>query len=148
MAHGLGVPIVGISTGTALMANGVAGGDLTHEGSPGSSPDRAVILPAGPQDRVLMHDGVARLLPAGTEPGLPAGTILVAVDLDGRAPADAVARGEIALANRGRTLLRLGAARLAATGGDDLARLVPEYVTLPRGIRREAGEVTWSRDRP
>jgi tRNA threonylcarbamoyl adenosine modification protein YeaZ len=134
MAHGLGIPIVGISTAAALLANG-------------SSPDRAVILPAGPQDRVLVHDGVARLLPAGTEPELPSGTILVAVDLDGRAPAAAVARGDIALGSLGRALLRLGAARLAATGGDDLARLVPEYVTLPRGIRREAGEVTWSHDR-
>jgi tRNA threonylcarbamoyl adenosine modification protein YeaZ len=129
MAHGLGIPIVGVSTAAALLDND-------------SSPDRAVILPAGPQDRV------ARLLPAGTEPELPPGTILVAVDLDGRAPAAAVARGDIALANLGRALLRLGAARLAVTGGDDLARLVPEYVTLPRGIRRETGEVTWSHDRP
>ena len=144
MAHGLGIPIVGISTAAALLADGAG----AHEGSPGSFPDRAVILPAGPQDRVLVRDGVARLLPAGTEPELPPGTILVAVDLDGRAPADAVARGDIALANLGRALLRLGAARLAAIGGDDLARLVPEYVTLPRGIRREAGEVTWSHDRP
>ena len=26
-----------------------------------------------------------------------------------------------------------------------LARLVPEYVTLPRGVRGERGEVAWSR---
>jgi hypothetical protein len=30
--------------------------------------------------------------------------------------------------------------------GDDLARLVPEYVTLPRGVVSEQGEVAWSRD--
>jgi ribosomal-protein-alanine N-acetyltransferase len=30
----------------------------------------------------------------------------------------------------------------------DLARLVPEYVSLPRGVAVESGEVAWSRDRP
>jgi len=29
---------------------------------------------------------------------------------------------------------------------DDLAGLVPEYVTLPRGVTRHPGEVAWSRD--
>ncbi len=43
-------------------------------------------------------------------------------------------------------MLRLAAARLAAGDVDDLARLVPEYVTLPRGVRSEGGEVSWSRD--
>ncbi len=158
MAHGLGIPIVGISTGAALLAGSVqqtprrgAPGDAARgEGAPGeaaAAPDLALVMPAGPQDRVLVHDGVARLLPAGTEPELSPGTALVAVDLDGRAPADALARGDAALAGLGAALLRLGGARLAATGGDDLARLVPEYVTLPRGVRTEAGEVTWSRDR-
>jgi hypothetical protein len=45
-------------------------------------------------------------------------------------------------------LARLGAARLAGGDGDDLARLVPEYVSLPRGVAAESGEVAWSRDRP
>ena len=36
----------------------------------------------------------------------------------------------------------------AAGDVDDLARLVPEYVTLPRGVRSEGGEVAWSHDRP
>jgi hypothetical protein len=40
----------------------------------------------------------------------------------------------------------LGAARLAAGQTDDLAGLVPEYVTLPRGVATAAGEVSWSRD--
>jgi len=148
LAHGLGIPVVGVATGAALLAAAA----LVSSGSPdeggSGEPDRmALMLPAGPQDRVLVHDGVARLLPAGTEPDLPPGTTLVAVDLEGRAPAEADARGERALAGLGPALLRLGAARLEAGGGDDLARLVPEYVTLPRGVRREAGEVTWSRDR-
>jgi len=42
--------------------------------------------------------------------------------------------------------LRLGAERLHG-GGDDVARLVPEYVTLPRGVPAMKGEVRWSHDR-
>jgi hypothetical protein len=86
-----------------------------------------------------------RRLPGGTEPDLADGEILVAVDLADRAPADAVARGEAALDQLGHELLRLGAARIAAGDVDDLAGLVPEYVTLPRGVTTEAsGEVAWS----
>ena len=142
LAHGLGIPIIGVSTAAALLA----GMDAAQpEGTGG--PPQALLLPAGPQDRVLVKDGIAQLLPAGSDPDLEPGTTLVAVDLDGRAAPDAVARGERALSGLGPALLRLGAARLASHGGDDLARLVPDYVTLPRGVRREAGEVSWSRDR-
>jgi len=80
------------------------------------------------------------------EPDLAGDEELVAVDLDGRAPADAVARGETARDGLPAALLRLGAARHAAGDVDDLARLVPEYVSLPRGVRAETGEVAWSRD--
>jgi hypothetical protein len=52
-----------------------------------------------------------------------------------RAPADAVARGEAARAGLAGALLAAGARRLAAGDADDLALLVPEYVTLPRGVR-------------
>jgi hypothetical protein len=86
------------------------------------------------------------LLPSGTEPTLRDGEELVAVDLDGRADPAATALGEIAGAGLGAALIRLGAARIAADDTDDLAELVPEYVTLPRGIRSEHGEVEWSRD--
>jgi hypothetical protein len=64
----------------------------------------------------------------------------------GGAPADAIARGETARAGFPAALVRLGAARLAAGDADDLARLVPDYVSLPRGVIRESGEVAWSRD--
>jgi hypothetical protein len=37
-------------------------------------------------------------------------------------------------------MLAAGAARLAAGDADDLARLVPEYVTLPRGIHNAPGD--------
>ena len=138
LAHGLGCPIVGVSTGLALLAASADAGD------PGED---VLLLPAGPSDRVLVRRaGVPELLPGGREPSLEPGERLVAVDLEGRAPADAVARGERARDGLGAALLRLGAARLAAGGADDLERLVPDYVTLPRGVRAAAGEVAWSRD--
>ena len=87
----------------------------------------------------------ARLLPAGEEPVVGSSDILVAVDLEGRAAPDAVERGERARADLAREMLRLGAARLSAGEPDDLAELVPEYVTLPRGVAAAAGEVGWSR---
>jgi tRNA threonylcarbamoyladenosine biosynthesis protein TsaB len=133
LAHALGVPIVGVSTADALLA--------------GSSPDAVLLLPAGPSDRLLVRRGVpARLVRAGEDPDLPADVSLIALDLAGRAPEDALERGETARAGLGAALLALGAARLAAGDVDDLAGLVPEYVTLPRGVRAESGEVSWSRD--
>jgi hypothetical protein len=44
-------------------------------------------------------------------------------------------------------LLGLGAARLRE-GVNDGAALVPEYVTMPRGVTTAAGEVAWSPARP
>jgi tRNA threonylcarbamoyl adenosine modification protein YeaZ len=135
LAHGLSLPLAGISTADALIA--AAGDDPV-----------VLLLPAGPHDRIVVRRGAApSLLPGGSEPEVGAGERLVAVDLDGRAPADALAAGVLAKAALGAQALRLGAARLAADGGDDPAGLVPEYVTLPRGIAIEQGEVAWSRDR-
>lgn len=140
LAHGLGIPIVGVSTGSALLAAATA--------TDGFAGRPVVLLPAGPSDRLVIRaDRPPELLVAGTEPELAVGETLVAIDLDGRADASAVERGEAARAGLGAALIELGAARLAADrAGDDLARLVPEYVTLPRGVRAEVGEVTWSRD--
>ena len=140
LAHGLGIPIVGVATSAALLdAAAVALGSASTAGL-------ALVVPAGPQDRVLVADGRPVRLAAGEEPDLPSTTRLVAVDLAGRAPEEACALGERALAGLGAALLRLGARRLAAGDTDDLAGLVPEYVRLPRGIERESGEVTWSHD--
>ena len=86
------------------------------------------------------------LLPGGMDPPGHRGDVLIAVDLDGRAPTDAVARSETARSGMAAALARLGADRLAADDADDLARLVPDYVSLPRGVTRESGEVAWSRD--
>jgi len=114
---------------------------------PGLPPGPVLLLPAGPSDRMLVRAGQAPvLLPSGTEPTLRDGETLVAVDLEGRADVAAVALGEVARAGLGASLVRLGAARIAAGDPDDLAGLVPEYVTLPRGISGEHGEVEWSRD--
>ncbi len=139
LAHGLGLPIAGISTAEALLA--AAGGEPAL-GRP------VLLLPAGPSDRILVRPGVRPvLLPGGTDPDLAPGEWLVAVDLRDRAPADAVERGERAREGLGPTLLRLGAERLRSGDVDDLAGLVPEYVTLPRGVTAQSGEVAWSRDR-
>jgi tRNA threonylcarbamoyl adenosine modification protein YeaZ len=135
LAHELGVAIAGVSTAEALLAASDTG-------------DRGLLLlPAGPNDRLAIRPGAAAvLLPGGSEPETRPGDVLVALDLDGRAPADALARGEAARSGFAAALISLGAARLAAGAGDDLARLVPEYVSLPRGVARESGEVAWSRD--
>jgi tRNA threonylcarbamoyladenosine biosynthesis protein TsaB len=140
LAHGLGRPIIGVPTGIALLAAaaldvGVAAEDLT------------LLLPAGPSERIVVRTGVpAALMPAGQEPALGPDGHLVAVDLEGRAPDEANARGERARAGLAARLLSIGAARLAAGDVDDLDGLVPVYVTLPRGAAPASGEVTWSRD--
>ena len=135
LAHELGVPIVGISTGAALLA------------ASGTGEHGLLLLPAGPNDRLAVRAGSAPvLLPGGTEPRVGPHDVLVALDLAGRAPADALERGETARSGFPAALVWLGAARLAAGDTDDLARLVPDYVSLPRGVERESGEVAWSRD--
>jgi tRNA threonylcarbamoyladenosine biosynthesis protein TsaB len=139
LAHGLALPIVGISTAEALLAAAAS-----DEGSG----DPVLLMPAGPSDRIVVRRGSPpALLPAGSEPELGDADSVVAIDLDGRADADALERGEAARSRLGAALIALGAARLSAGDLDDLAGLVPEYVTLPRGIRAEVGEVSWSRDR-
>jgi tRNA threonylcarbamoyladenosine biosynthesis protein TsaB len=139
LAHELGVPIAGVSTADALLAAADPGGDQAAV--------LVLLLPAGPNDRLAIRRGSPGvLLPGGAEPDLADADVLIAVDLEGRAPADAVARGEQARDGLATALVRLGAARLAAGDRDDLARLVPDYVSLPRGVHAETGEVAWSRD--
>ena len=143
MAHGLRIPLVGVSTAEALLsAHALRGAVDGHEGRP-----LVLLLPAGSSDRVMVRPGEAPLLLAGgREPDLAADELLVAVDLDGRAPADALARGEQARDGLGQALLWLGAARLREAADGELATLVPEYVTLPRGAQPAQGSVEWSRD--
>ncbi len=138
LAHGLGIAIAGVPTSEALLRAASVVGEFEAA--------RAVLLlPAGPSDRVAVVGGEARLLRGGEEPAVDPGATLVAVDLPGRAPEAAIALGTRAEAGLSAALLRLGAARLAA-GGDDVAGLVPEYVSLPRGVPVLKGEVRWSHD--
>ncbi len=144
LAHGLGLPIVGVSTAEAMLAAATVDQSAGEGAPPGGL---VLLLPAGPSDRVLVRHGVGPLLlPGGTDPQLAPGEWLLAVDLGGRAPDDAVARGERARQGLGQALIRMGAQRLRDGAGDDLAGLVPEYVTLPRGVSGQGGEVAWSRD--
>ena len=98
LAHALGLPVVGVSTGEALLM--AAGGG------------RLVLLqPAGPSDRVLTRHGAApRILAGGDEPDLEPGETLVAVDLEGRAPAAASRQAHAPMRVSRRALLRSGAA--------------------------------------
>ena len=137
MAHAMRLPIAGIGTGEALLhaVAGQARGPM------------ALLLPAGPHDRVLVRAGASpALLPGGTDPDLPRSATLVAVDLEGRAPSAAADLGAIAARGLGAALLELGAARLRSGKADDVERLVPEYVTLPRGVSASKGEISWSHD--
>ena len=131
LARGLDIPIAGVATCEALLS-GVAAS------RPGCRPC-SCCRPVRP---IEWSSSAARpsLVKGGEEPELPAGTPFSSPwTCPARAPADAIARGAH---GRGRHLaaamLRLGAARIAA-GGDDVARLVPEYVTLPRGVRGGQG---------
>ena len=139
LAHGLGVPLVGVPTGVAL----VAAANLVDP----ATPPVAGLIPAGPSDRILIDpQGQASLVRGGTEPTLEAGWRLFALDLADRAPADALARGTSIRAQLARALLQIGGPRLGGASASDLATLVPEYVTLPRGVREETGAMAWSRD--
>jgi tRNA threonylcarbamoyl adenosine modification protein YeaZ len=138
LAHGLGVPIAAVPTSEALLDAASLAGEFGRT-------QAVLLLPAGPSDRVVVAAGKTQLVRGGDEPEIEPGATLVAVDLPGRAPQDAIALGEAAEAGLAGALLRLGVLRLAA-GGDDVARLVPEYVTLPRGVTVQKGEVRWSHD--
>jgi tRNA threonylcarbamoyl adenosine modification protein YeaZ len=131
LAHALRLPIAGIVTGSALLA--AAGGDA--EGP------FVLLQPAGSSDRVVSRLGERPvILPGGTDPALLPGERIVAVDLAGRAPEAAVELGDAAHDGLARAMLAAGATRLAAGDADDLACLVPEYVTLPRGVRDAPGD--------
>lgn len=159
LAHGLGIALVGVSTAEALIEAYVAteGAEGTEGGAGGAGGvggATVLLLPAGPSDRLVVRSGVRPVpLPAGEEPVVETGERLIAVDLDGRAPDDAVARGEAARAGLGQALLRAGAAKLVAIAAQatdgptsELETLVPDYVTLPRGVRATGEAVEWSRD--
>jgi tRNA threonylcarbamoyl adenosine modification protein YeaZ len=180
LAHALHLPIAGVATGAGLLAAAasavadpataadvsaadvtaadvtaadVTATDAARAGIPAPHGSFALLQPAGLSDRILSRPGVAPvILPGGTEPDLGPGERLVAVDLDGRAPVEASALGAQACDGLVAALLAIGAARFTAGDPDDLAELVPEYVTLPRGVRAalpdSAVDVTGGGPRP
>ena len=125
LAHGLGRPIVGIPTG-ARAAGAVR--RRPRVAAPARRAHRIALVVARRRSR-------RRSCRPGSNPSsTPARRSSPSTSPD-RAPGRcARARRGRAGRRSGRSLLRLGAARLAAGDADDLARLVPEYVTLPRGV--------------
>ena len=93
-----------------------------------------------------MERGGAPEVVAGDRAGVEPADL--AVDLDGRAPEAALGRGRQAIRALPGSLLRLGAARLAAGEADDPEGLVPAYGVQPRGAQGVPadGGVAWSRD--
>ena len=143
MAHGLGIPIAGIGTVMALIHAAARNRTepVTTDGS------IVLLMPAGPRDRLILTSAAPPhiLVDDGElDPLDPA--MIVAVDLEDRAPADALARGVEAHRRLGESLLALGAERLRAGSVDDPEQLVPEYVTLPRGVSATVGAIEWSND--
>jgi tRNA threonylcarbamoyl adenosine modification protein YeaZ len=148
LAHELRRPVVGVSTSDALLA--------------GVKSAHRLWLPSGPRDRLRIDRGAEPELVRGdasADEGAAAtgGTETrptdVAVDLDGRAPDAELALGREAVAALPASLLRLGAARLAAGARDDPEQLVPAYAVAPRGAPAQPvgggpadGGVAWSRD--
>ena len=133
LAYALELPLVGVPTGEALLAAARAA-IASADGADGD-PSLVLVQPAGQSDRVLTRPGTpSRILPGGADPELGPGERLVAVDLAGREDEAAVGLGTLARDGLAEALLAAGSARLRDVGGDDLARLVPEYVTLPRGV--------------
>src|SRR4051794_37867593 len=98
LAHELRVPIAGVSSAEALLAAADVG------------PSAVLLAPAGPNDRTVVRAGQApELLIGGTEPAVGPDDVLVAVGLAGRAPSDAIERGERAREGFAAALLRIGA---------------------------------------
>ena len=148
LAHELDLPIAGVSTAAALAHAARSSG--------GVSGPITVLLPAGPSGVVVVEfgdqgpglgHGTPRLVTGGANLDLDPVATALAVDLDGRADAAALERGAAAHRGLAASLIALGAARIAGGEPDDVARLVPEYVSLPRGVTTAAGEVAWSLDR-
>ena len=141
LAHGLGIPIVGLPTGAALPR-----GAGRRRGQSRAA-RRCSCRPVRRTGSWSIRSGEPRLVPGGEEPELDPAWTIVAVDLRGGHPTTPSPAGE-----RGARRARRGArpdrrrAAPAAASVDDLATLVPEYVTLPRGVREEVGAVAWSRD--
>ncbi len=89
LAHELGCPVVGIATSDVLLAA------AAREGATGGI---TLLMPSGARDRLAISAGSAPVVVRGDEPAPDHGPgTIVAIDLDGRAPDDAIALGRQAL---------------------------------------------------
>jgi tRNA threonylcarbamoyladenosine biosynthesis protein TsaB len=144
IAYGLEIPLVGVSTTTAL----------ANSARRSTNADRvAVTLPAGASDsyvhvlRVDAEEGPPRLVGSiGDLADSIGDAMLVAVDIHEATAEDAVERGRQVVAGLAAALAELGAQAHAEGATADPAELVPAYVALPRGIARAAAEMEWSPD--
>ncbi len=143
LALGLGIPLVGVSTAEALIS--------AAAGAPWTARSRIVVLlqPAGPSDRVADARRAARRSCSGARPSrtLRRGRACSSRSTSPSArPTTPWRAARPPRPGLGAALLALGAPRLPAATREDLADLVPEYVTLPRGATPSDGAVTWSHD--
>ena len=151
IAYSLKAPVVGVST-TEALALAAPEGDSREV-------DYAVTLPAGAKDRyvhrvavangtVLRSDEPQLVVPGPAFDEICATAAVVAIDLDGAEDLgdDAIARGDVALRGLGFALATLGTKALDEGRNDDVERLVPAFVALPRGLAKAAAEMTWSPD--
>ena len=151
ISYTLDIPILGIPTTHALALAALAGEAGRNE--------FAVTLPAGAADRyvhrLLVQEGsVSESGPpvlAVPGPGFDEAVgdaLVIAIDLDGADDIsdDAAERGETALAGLAQAMASLGTSALDTGRADDVERLVPAYVALPRGIAKAVAEMTWSPD--
>jgi len=151
IAYSLGVPIVGVLT-THALALAAHGGEARRR-------EFAVTLPAGAADRyvhrLVVEDSSVResgppqlVVPGRAFDEAVGEAPLVAIDLDAADDIsdEAVERGEATLGGLGRALATLGMSALESGKTDDVERLVPAYVALPRGIAKAAAEMMWSPD--
>lgn len=151
IAYSVKIPIAGVST-TQALALAAVWGDMARR-------EVALTLPAGAADRYVdrmviegetVRDPEPAQLVAGDEAFAEAvgDAELIAVDMAGAEDIsdEAIERGQAALAGLSQALARLGTQALEAGRSDDVARLVPAYVALPRGIAKAAAEMTWSPD--
>ena len=133
LAHGLGIPIAGVATSEALLGRGRRRRDGGDAGRPSCCrPDLPTESSSSPERRRWSRAARSRSSDRGHRPrrGRPAGP--------------GPGRGARPRGRRRRPGFRPrcsgSAPRRLAAGGDDVARLVPEYVTLPRGVAgREGG---------
>ena len=133
LAHALGVPIVGVGTGDALLADGAG---RRRPAASGRATDRLVVR-AGP---------AAMLLPARPSSPPSATTETLVARRPRRSRPGRRAAGARPPPVLGATLVGLGLRGSGRRQWTTSAQLVPVYVSLPRGVRSESGEVAWSRD--